>query len=525
MRRSFILLITAALLALPFVSCEKNPGDDPGNDLPAPPDDPSDPSDTGTYKFVASPLKGTWEAGDQIYVHGNIGSWAEVITLAAGDISSDGKTATGKLGEVTGNLADPDGLYAAWPDASVKHVVSKIGSKTTFQECEGLLTAAYLDGDTFKFIDVASSLTFSVSGGYDNYAICANNRDGLIVTGFEVDHTSSATKLNQKQNSGYPFKYGTIESGNQAKVWLPGGMTLKGGITIFLAKGDKWTGCYTKEGDVKTEAGKTLDLGNISSSVKPYDGPAPKMPQITKKTKFGVRFNELSGLCLSADGDFLWGVGDDGSIAKLSFEGEVLYEKWIGCDLEAISRNPETGDLIVGIEDECNPAGSGIERWDYSGVGRIPAPNFNKVEALYEIPGAKGYDNAGIEGVTWYKDGLIFAGAQANSHFFCIKYETGEVLWDKKMYDKNLVSEIADLCYDPVTDLLWIIDSEAKKVFVMKVDADNAVLTLMGAYPVTDPSNPESVCVDHKNQCIWVGDDYGETSYLYRYDMTGLDDM
>ena len=36
--------------------------------------------------------------------------------------------------------------------------------------------------------------------------------------------------------------------------------------------------------------------------------------------------------------------------------------------------------------------------------------------------------------------------------------------------------------------------------------------------------NPESVCVDHKHSCIWVGDDYGSTSYLYRFDFTGLDD-
>ena len=36
--------------------------------------------------------------------------------------------------------------------------------------------------------------------------------------------------------------------------------------------------------------------------------------------------------------------------------------------------------------------------------------------------------------------------------------------------------------------------------------------------------NPESVCVDHKHSCIRVGDDYGSTSYLYRFDFTGLDD-
>ena len=520
------MIAGTAILSMAVFSCvscqpQDNPGDEPEDPQeqkdPEPGDDGLKP---GTFKFVASPLKQKWNAGDKIYVHGNLSSWAEVVTLSAGDISADGKTATGNLSGVTEMPADPDGLYAAWPSEAVKSGNGKVGSKTSFADCNGLLTAAYLSGDTFTFIDASSLLTFSVTGNYDNFALAANNRDGVIVTNFVVEHTSKTTKFTQKENSGYPFMYGSLESGKTVQLWMPAGMTLKGGVTLYFAKGNNWTATATVSGDIALEAGKTRDLGNLTASVQPYDGPEPKMPKMVgSPKKMSVKFNELSGLCLSEDRDFLWGVGDDGSIAKLSFEGEVLYEKWIGCDLEAVSRNPLTGDLIVGIEDEYNPAGTDIKVWDYSGVGRIPAPDFKKVEGLYEIPGAKGYNNAGIEGVTWYKDGIIYAGAQANSHLFCIKYETGEVLWDKKMYNKDLVSEIADLCYDPLTDWLWIIDSEAHKVFVFSGD----VSTLLGAYPVPG-DNPESVCVDHKHGCIWVGDDYGSTSYLYKVDFEGLDD-
>ena len=36
---------------------------------------------------------------------------------------------------------------------------------------------------------------------------------------------------------------------------------------------------------------------------------------------------------------------------------------------------------------------------------------FNKrAKALFTIPEAAGYGNAGIEGLTYYKDGLVFAG-------------------------------------------------------------------------------------------------------------------
>ena len=511
MKRHLTLLLAAAAVFFVPLSCEpKTPEEqNPPEEQDPPVEQPAE----GKYKFVASPLKGKWEEGDKIYVHGNIGSWSEVITLTKDNISADGKTANADLGEVTANTADPDGLYAAWPDGSVKHTLTRIGSKTTFESCEGLLTAAYLGSDdTFTFIDVASSLTFKVSGGYEDYAICANNRDGLIVTGFEVVHTSAQTTLTQKQNSGYPYKYGKVESGKPVSIWLPGGMLLKDGVTIFLGKGGKWTSSYTRNGDIRTEAGKTVELGDITSELKDYNGPAPRMPQVVKKTKYGVKGNELSGICLSADEDFLWGVGDDGELFKLSFTGEILSQFHIGSDCEDVCRNPETGDLLVALEPD--------------GVGVVKGPGFNsRVTTLFSISLFKNYGNSGMEGLAYYKDGKVFVGAQANSHLCLCDLATKQVIWEKKMWDKDLVSEIGGLCYDPVADLLWIIDSEAKKVFVMKVDDKDGTCTLMGAYPVGDAANPESVCLDRKNKCMWVGDDYGSTSYLYRYDLEGLDEL
>ena len=221
---------------------------------------------------------------------------------------------------------------------------------------------------------------------------------------------------------------------------------------------------------------------------------------------FGQEFNELSGICLSADGDFIWAVGDDGELAKLTLEGGVIESHYISGDAEAISRNPETGDLLIGMEPD--------------GVGIIYAPDFKgHTKTLFSVAKAKNYGNAGIEGLTYYKDGMIYAGSQTDSRLFCIELATGTVLWDKAMYDKQCVSEIADLCYDPLTDWLWIMDSERKMILVFNGDTTQ----FLGAYSVSG-SNPESVFVDHMHSCVWVGDDYGNPSYLYRYDFTGLDD-
>ena len=504
-----IKLIAALAITLTMAacaSCSQEPTGDTteGNEKPEQKEPDEEGLKPGSFKFVASPLKGEWKAGDKIYVHGSLGSWAQTVTLETKDISADGKTATAYLGDVTERTVEPDLLYAAWPEESVKHGNGKIGAKTSFSECDRLLTAAYLKDDTFSFIDVSSSLTFSVSGDFDSYAIAAKDRNGIVVTNFEVEYTSKSKNFTQKQNTGYPFRYGTLKSGEEVQIWMPGNMTFKGGISIYFGKDGKWPAIYTTSEDLTLQPGKNTDLGTVATTF--YDGPDPKMPQKGNVTKYTVKFNELSGICLSEGKDFLWAVGDDGDLAKLSFEGDVLYTFHIGGDSEAVSLHPETGDLLIGLEPD--------------GVGIVKGPDFNtRASTLFSIAAAKNYGNAGIEGLTYYKDGKVYAGAQSNSAIFLCDLETKSVVWQKNIYNKDLVSEIADLFYDPLTDWLWIIDSEAKKIFVF----DGEVNNLLGAYPI-DGDNPESVCVDHIHSCVWVGDDYGSTSYLYRYDFTGLDD-
>lgn len=529
MKKLFNLpLLTAAILAIVACSCNPTPVDEPddknnqeNNNTNQGGTNEDGTINPGTFKFVASPLQGQWKVGDNIYVHGSLGSWAEVITLTADDISADGKTATGQLGDVTSMPVKPDGLYAGWPDEAIKHIKTKIGTKTSFEKCDRLLTAAYLSGDTFTFIDVSSSMSFTVTGNYDKYAIASNVREGITVTNFEVDYTSTGKEFNMKDNSGNPFQYGTLESGKTVNLYMPGNMTLKGGVSIYLAKGDNWTGIYTSTTDVVLEPGKHKDLGDITASVVAYNGPEPKVPEMTGTSKkFTVKFQELSGLCMAQDDSFIWTVGDEGDLAKLDFEGKVIGDVvHIGGDSEDVSYNRDNGDILVGLEP--------------NGVGVVKSPYTGKVSTLITVSACNNYGNSGIEGLTYYKNGLVFCGAQANSHFFLCDVNSKTVLKSQQMWDKNRLSEIAGMCYDPLTDWLWVIDSEAKKVFVFSAqkaydelykDGGDVYNALLCSYPVKGPSNPESVCVDHTHSCIWVGDDYGDTSYLYRYDFTGLDD-
>lgn len=450
-------------------------------------------------------MKGGWNSGDKIYIHGSYGPASQMVTLSSSDISADGKTASIKLDDVLEYTLGPDYLYAAYPGEVVLQNDGIMSQSTEFSAYDRLLSVAYLKDTDFAFVDASTCVKFNVAG-YTDFAFAGNQRPGLRFTGYEALYTSSENDFFGRQADGYPFIYGKLDNGG-ITLWLPGTITFKGGFTLYFGKEGNWPACYRFNEDIRLNAGEVKDLGDITDALEAYSGPAPKMPEMGKRTKYSVPLNELSGLCLSKDGDFLWGVGDDGDLARLSFTGEVSGKVHIGGDCEAISRNPITGDLILGMEPNT--------------VAKIAAPDFNKKTTLFSIADAKGYDNAGQEGLTYYKDGLIYCGMQTASELYCIKLETGEVLWKKGMRELfPSITEIADLCYDPLTDWLWIIDSEAKKFYALTGDAK----TMLGAYSIRATDNPESICVDHQNSCIWVGDDYGSTSYLYRYDFTGLDD-
>lgn len=542
MNKTFLPLLTlaAALTILPcFVSCDKTQQPDQGKEQEKdkdPDKDKDKPEDdgkpkAGDYTFTVSPMKGKWEAGDKILVHGSYGPAAKTYTLQASNISSDGKTATIKLeGEILEYFAAPDHLYAAWPGEVVKAEDGLMDATTTFTKADIPLAQAYLQGTNFTFDDACAAITFSVSGGYDKVIIAGAQRPGLRFQEYTNTHSTSETSFSKVTSDGYPFRETTLAGdGKTTTIWFPGGVTLTGGFTLYFGKDGAWPVTYTytfpensdfKNGNVK--AGKTLALGDVSASLAEYTGPKPSMPEMGQRTKYAIKFNELSGLCLSSDGSFLWGLGDGSEIAKISFQGELVATASLktttnsSIDSEAISLRYDNGDLMIGGEP------SSVLRIPKDGAGDVfKESSYKSVEALFKIDDAKNFGNAGLEGLTYYKDGLVYAGTQTGSYLYLCDIATGEVKWRKGLREIfPTITEIADLCYDPLTDWLWIIDSESRRFFALTGDAE----TMLGFYSVRGIENPESICVDHKNSCIWVGDDYGSTSYLYRFDFTGLDD-
>ena len=547
-----VLTLAASLTLLPcFQSCTKtdDPEKDPEQQKDPEPEDDGKPK-AGDYTFTVSPLKGKWEAGDQILVHGSYAPSAETFTLKASDISSDGKTATVKLGDkLFEYLAAPDNLYAAWPASAVKPEDGLMDATTSFSVANILLAQAYLEGTNFQFDDASAAITFSVTGGYDRVLIAGAQRPGLRFTQYSNEHSSSMTSFARVATDGYPFREEPLAGdGKTTTFWFPGGVTLKGGFTLYFGKDGTWPVTYTydseegfKNGTLK--AGNVLALGDITAKLAAYDGPAPKMPEMVKHTKYAVKFNELSGICVDPSGDFLLCLGDGSEIAKVSVAGDLLEttdlytfdsEKEIAytIDSEGLSVNYDTGDLLISGEPNvvCRIPSADLASlfsWEFHAkkVGSKTVDGtvkgYNGVKSLFNIADASGFGNSGAEGCTYYKDGLVYIGTQTGSYLYLCNLETGEVLWRKGLREMHtVITEIAGLCYDPLTDWLWVIDSESHKFFALTGDGEK----LLGTYALKTKSNEESICVDHKNHCVWVGDDYGSTSYIYKYEFTGLDD-
>ena len=477
----------------------------------------------GTYTFTVSTLKGKWEAGDQILVQGGYGPAAQVITLTASQISADGVTASAELGgDLFKYLTTPDPLYAVWPAEAAEKEDGLTGQVINFAVSDILLTQAYLKDGNFAFKDISSSISFKVSGGFDRFIIAGAQRPGLRYGSYKNEYSSVKYTPAKPKDDGYPFREEELADG-ASTLWFPGGVNFRGGFTLYFAQGDNWTASYTYAEDAELKPGKKLELGDITAQLAPYDGGKPHMPEMGDYTKYAVSFNELSGLCVDLSGDFLWCLGDGSEISQISLDGNVLHKAGLRTtsgstiDSEGLSINYQTGDILMSGEPNV------VCRIPYADMGNIfSASTFRGVESLFNITDAKGFGNAGAEGCTYYKDNLVYIGTQTGSYLYLCDLATGEVIWRKGLREMyTVITEIAGLSYDPLTDWLWVIDSESHRFFALTGDAEQ----MLGYYTLKTRSNEESICVDHKNHCVWVGDDYGSTSYIYKYEFTGLDDF
>ena len=234
---------------------------------------------------------------------------------------------------------------------------------------------------------------------------------------------------------------------------------------------------------------------------KSTSGKPRKVPEMGACQVINVRVEELSGLCMTKDSTALWAVGDEGAICKVSFSGVVTPVLKTRLDAEGITLNPATGDLYIAVEGDQM-------------VCRVKAPDYQTIDTLFFIKEAleEDFDNNGLEGISFYKDSLLFVGSQEDALLWTCKLDGSIVTRRSLMDETSLIEEIAGLCYDPVKNWLWVTDSDACKLFLFSAET----FDLLASYDIPSIENAESICVDRTHGYVWVGSDE-DSPKIYRF--------
>ena len=223
-------------------------------------------------------------------------------------------------------------------------------------------------------------------------------------------------------------------------------------------------------------------------------------PVMGAVTTIDTTVPEVSGLCAAPAGDGMLAASDDNGVYHVAWDGTTTEFFNGHMDCEGVTIDPETKDVYYIIERRQE-------------VRRLKAPDYKESELLTTIKDVGYRTNSGLEGVTFYKDGTVLVGNQMHpTLLMCYSPKEDKMLWQKEL---DFSSEIADLYYDPVRDVLWVADSERHVFYLCTAEGD-----VMNAYPMPDIDNGEGLFVDHANGCIWIGDD--TTSKVYKISFTGL---
>lgn len=220
--------------------------------------------------------------------------------------------------------------------------------------------------------------------------------------------------------------------------------------------------------------------------------------------------NELSGICLSKKGDFLFGVDDEGGVYKINIDDNYTFSReWDKSgEMEGLAINPKNGDLYIGLEDS--------KKFAYK---------ISFIDSLYDYEHAEKFKtdgdlldlgNDGLEGIAFYR-GNLYLGTQEGANLFHYNLKTKQLtkLTSLKTVKGCDIKEIAGLDYDEENDWLWVIDSDRSKIYLFNGRADE----LLASYYIGDTAkkNPEGLCVDKRRRCIWVCEDIQDSSILHKY--------
>ena len=218
-------------------------------------------------------LKTSWVAGDQIVVHGEYAKNQVTVTLAASDISGDGRSATVTVDNLYPYEREDcaSTLYASYP-ASLSDNLKHCFFYSKFSTTNADLMAASNNGDTFQFQRICGVLSMSVEGEYEGYLLTTPKKDALGYEFLQVKLTDKEQIYDQYKGDPIIQIEATM-TGSDIMLYVPDGTQFTGGFTLKLAQEGDYTKIFKYTDALWFNRGTIVDLGDITDELQKYDNP------------------------------------------------------------------------------------------------------------------------------------------------------------------------------------------------------------------------------------------------------------
>lgn len=303
--------------------------------------------------------KTSWEAGDEILVHGEGDSNRIVYTLQASDISADGKTATigvaidetGENGIKPYDRSDKgytSTVYAMYPASAA--IGGNLYYYARFSDTNKPLMAAYNVGNTLVFYNLCGVISFKVSGPFDGYEFKGNSGETVGYERFQSRLAATdgdpVLQYNYTGDNGTTGPITKITGDLEADgstvhyICIPNGVNLTAGFTFSFYDGEDLVKIAKSNTPVEIGRNKLLVLGDISSRLEDY---TPPTSSDHKSAITGAENLSSNGSAncyvLTKAGSYKLPVvkGNSGDDAGNVFGVKLLWETWNNA--EAVTEN------------------------------------------------------------------------------------------------------------------------------------------------------------------------------------------
>ena len=364
--KTAFVILSGLLLA---VSCGEKDNTDPVDDNTNQKEEVQPVTKTLTFVLPENSISGktAWVAGDQIVVHGEYAADQVVVTLSAGDISADGKTATLTVDNLKPYTREDvtSTLYAGYPAEAVNNLKHCFFYTQFNATNRPVMAACNTADDKFNFVDLNAVITFSAEGNYDSFTFFGNKKEYIGYNVYQVKITSNEQNFTQYVNDPYlsidlPFTSG------ENKIYVPAGLKFEAGYTIKFKKGSGYVNILKTHDEVSVDHGAKLEMGNVAAEIEEYIDPFSADVKdldangnancyvITAPGSYkfkAVYGNDVNSYILDAEsGDVLWETWNDASEVEA---GSVIASAGYAEDY-MILKTPDTlrpGNAVIAARD------------------------------------------------------------------------------------------------------------------------------------------------------------------------------